>query len=377
MVSDDSVSLANHSSTEDSQRPPYLFPFLNLLDKVPLPPIATYASVALLSYLIYLGLALATGVFVEAIVSFMHLQQISFSVVIFAGLFFGRSSSLAFDRAFAQSRVYFDIDPVVYTRIVRDARKVMGSWYSLSLAIPFTIMSSLAAWGVSVSIPDRFFPVSGSSPVFVYYAFVEFSAFCLYLLCSLGFWFLLIATNLFRKLENFELRLRALRASSQLYELPGVVFKATIYLFTVMSIALPSLTHIVLQYKQFRVGLWAGSIGLGSVYAVLLVLASMAQYVFHRLIIKAKYRRLDEISDTFERIQVRIEAFPNGFLEGEAGLKELGELVNLNSYLLEVYHDTPKTVREWLFDLRNLGQLFASGLIPIASFISLVISLFE
>jgi len=347
------------------------------LDIVPLPPIATYAVVGLLSYLIYLGLALATGVFVEATTSFMHLQQISFSVVIFVGLSLGRSSSLAFDRAFARSKDYFCIDPAAYTRMVRYTRNLAGSWYSLLLAVPFIVISSIAYLGVSLSIPNELFPVSRSSLVFVYFAFVEFSVFCLYLLGSLGFWFLLTVVDLFKKLENFELRLRALRASSQLYELPGVVLKTTIYLFIIMGIAVPPLAYIILQYRQFKTVLWIGSIGVAGEYVVLLVLAGAAQLSTHRLIIRAKYQRLDEISDAFERIQAKIEIFPDGFSKGEAGFQELKELMSLNSYFREVYQETDKTISEWSFDLRNLGQLVVSGLIPIASFISMVMALFE
>jgi len=328
----------NDNVSRGSQESPYLFAVLNLLDKIPLPPVVTYALVGLLSYLLYLGLALATGVFVEATTSFIHLLQISFSVCIFVGLTLGRSSSLMFDKAFAQSRDYFDIDSTVYTRIVKDIRDMVGSRYSLVLAAPLTIMSSIAAWGVSVNIPNKAFPISGSSPVFTYFAFFEFSAFMLYLLGSVGFWFLLTMTWAFSKLESLELRLRALRASSQLYELPGVMFTATIYLFIIMSTVLPTLTYVVLQFSQYRVVLWAGAIGLGAVFLILLILTGMTQYSLHRLILRAKYGRLDEISDVFERIQVKIEAFPNGFLEGEAGFKELKELLNLNSYLLDVYH---------------------------------------
>jgi len=103
----------------------------------------------------------------------------------------------------------------------------------------------------------------------------------------------------------------------------------------------------------------------------------MTQFSFHRLILRAKYRRLDEISDAFERIQARIEAFPDGFSKGEAGFRELNEFMNLNAYFREVYQETNQTIPEWSFDLRNLGQLAVSGLIPLASFVSMVMALFN
>lgn len=348
-----------------------------LLSKVPLPPMAVYGLLSISLYIIFLALALLSGVFIEVVGSPMHFLQISCSISIFAAFSLGRLSANIFINALSRTKEHFNYGEEAYRKTYTYIITEVRSGWSLIITVPFTIIAITLFTIISESGPDSLFPVARSSVLFIFVAYVEISIFMVYLLGSVGLWCLVVITTAFKKLKRYNLKFNALRPSSNLNELSKALFTGTFLQFLVYSTIAPFIFYLSLEYSELEVILWLGTIGIGSAYMALLTLTVSTQNSIHSLLVKAKYRRLDEIADAFTRHQHRIEEFPGGFSDGENGLQELKEIVGLNSYLMRVYEDTDQKIKTWLIDLTSIGKLFASSLIPIATFVSLVVALFK
>lgn len=221
-------------------------------------------------------------------------------------------------------------------------------------------------------LPDSFFPVASNSSLFLYLMIFEFAIFEIYLFGSIALWFLAILTYSYYKIgRDFEVTTDALDRNA-FKPLGDLVLKACVFLSILVSIAMPILVSIVLNYSKTGLTASIGAWGLLLVALSIIIFFFLPQYFLHSGIVRAKTRRFEgllELQGKYEQ-QIQIKS-----RETSPKIDEIAQLATISSYFIQTYNEIEK-IAEWPFGLTTVLKLITSALIPIGSFVIQSMDLF-
>jgi len=355
----------------------HAWPIFSILSKIHLHPLILFGIVSISTYLIFLILVLCFDSFSKVICSVVHVLQICCSLSIFAGFSLGRISAIKFENALVKSKKYFNINDVEFTKIYTYYQDKMSSKMSLFFTVPIGLITATIFWLIGNNLPNNFMPIGSYSVVYIYIAYFEVSIFMAYLCGSVGLWCLLIITIGFSKLNKYRFDIGILIQNPKSFQLPKTVFMSVVMEFIVYSTIIPIIIYIIFENSTTDIILYVGILGMGSLYLFLFILLAFTQYSFYRVIITAKNLRRSQITNIFIHNQNEIELASIELVDRKIGFTYLNDLIELNSYLLKVNEYFDKKITGWFVDISAIGKLIASSILPIGSFISLVIKLIK
>lgn len=167
------------------------FYLVKLVKKIPLPPLLNSLLIGLFFYFVYIALAISVNQLSIALLSKMHLVQISWSLCLFVSFLLLQKFHSRFVETVTALNGVIDNDATNYNynSIAKISKSFKSFLFRLLISIPLIIISGVYFYkGVFPNIPDDFFSV----PLLFHYLALFFSGPMLYLLGSVGFWFLLV-----------------------------------------------------------------------------------------------------------------------------------------------------------------------------------------
>jgi hypothetical protein len=155
---------------------PKMHSVLVVLSRVPVRLRYTMVLVGVLTYVVFILLTLLTGQTVQILLSFMHLVQLDFSLLITIGLFFLQSYYRTIGKTLREIRYVFLIEDDEYEEYLENINTRMSSTRGFLLGVPFIVlaMASIILF-VMPTMPNPLFPVAPLSLVWLYMAIIEFN----------------------------------------------------------------------------------------------------------------------------------------------------------------------------------------------------------
>lgn len=274
----------------------------------------------------FLIIALFSGQFWNALLSGMHLVQISFSICIMVSIYYWETSRLelieliiGLEDIINDARKYEKLMDNVVLRFT----SLKSFWFSIPLMI---ISSSYFYFGIYPRLPDNFFFI----PALFHYLALLFSIFMLYLLGSIGFWYLYNVAQLYKEISQKSTIPFFILLKSPFKKFSDFPFNISKYLLIIEVTVLPILIYLIYFY----------STKIGEYYIILEIFGiflavSFVIYLFcimnksiQKSILKSKEERLAEVISQLEECEKKIHMI----IKSEKKVNETNNLDKLLSY---------------------------------------------
>jgi uncharacterized protein YoxC len=155
---------------------PKMHPVLVVLSRAPLKLTHAMVLVGVLTYVVFVLLTFLTGQAVQVLLSFMHLVQLDFSLLITVGLFFLLNYYKTLDKTLREIRYVFLIEDDEYEEYLENVNRRMSSARGFLLGVPFIVLAMVSILlFVMPTMPNPLFPVAPLSLVWLYMAIIEFN----------------------------------------------------------------------------------------------------------------------------------------------------------------------------------------------------------
>jgi hypothetical protein len=336
--------------------------------------------IGLLSYAVFLLLAGISGKFARILSSYMHFLQVIFSLEFIIGSICASVVNSRFNRAFNESKSYFDTSDNEYDRIIQEVAKMTNSPVGLLFSAPMMVCCIVYTFLViAPRLPDTMFPVRASEPVFLFVMIFEFSLMCTFLLGNIGYWFTYCVAHALARLEKFPFMLPALPTRRLMSKVSGLIITSTVLLTLIIGLAFPGILNIVIHYSSSEASLWIGGGGLAFVLITAGVLFIVPQFRLHGILVEAKEAVVGNFSEEYAKNEARIMEKMD-FIKrqgcSEERLQDMESLIKANAYLVERMLFLQSNAKEWAFDVTAVITIVTSSIIPIATFVFQLVSKF-
>lgn len=303
-------------------------------------PYVNALAIALPFHLLYIILVFSIGQISSGFLSRMHLLQSSFSLCIFVGILLLQKFHFKIIDILKELKNNIkEINDDQYKNFLNRISSLYSSSKSIFLSLPLIIISLGYFYGViypNIHIPNGFFSI----PLLFHYFSIEFSLFMLYLLGSVGFWFMLVVIILYVEIaKEFHIKYISLWKPSfkKLFELPSVIAK---YLLTIEICVLPIIVYIVYFYSSNNLlGGYLGTTSLIAVVLLIMISYLIMHYYLSVSVIRSKTARMNEIIYDIEQCELSI----NLALKSN-NTNNLKDLILYHEYLIKMREDVKKDV---------------------------------
>ena len=346
-----------------------MHPILIVLSKVPMKLTYTMILVGVLTYAVFILLTLLTGEAVQVLLSFMHLVQLDFSLLIMVGLFFLRSYYTMLDRTLREIRYAFVIDDDEYERYLENLIKRMSDRRGYLYGIPFIVLAMISILlFVMPNMPNPLFPVDPLSPVWLYISMIEFILIMLPLFgvaIWLGVVVMSVSKDIGRRLEISVEPISPDRAGG-LVSFSEMLLRGVFMYSLLIVLLIPLLAYLVhnLSFISPLLSL-IPTAGLTLAVVTICIFFLGPQYYVHNILEKEKKKHLFQVSNEVNAVLSNIRSI----LASSSSKSDIpSQQLTLVSLQLTTFFEQVEKMKTWPSTLWMTAKAISSLLLILLTF---------
>jgi hypothetical protein len=288
-----------------------MHPVITALTRLPLQLTSAMLLVGVLTYTGFIFLALLTGQIAQVFLSFMHLVQLDFTLLITIGLFFLHDYFKRIDETLREIRYVFVIKDDEYDKYLEDVSNRMSSPRGFLLGLPFIILGLASiVFFVMPTMPNPLFPVGPLSPLWLYLSF-EF-VFVMLPLFGVAIWLgvviMSVSKDIGRKLKIVVEPISPDRAGG-LVSFSDVLLRGVFMYSLLLVLLIPVFVYLV-QYLSATSPILAlvPSVGLALAIVTIGIFFLVPQYYIHSILDDEKKKHLAQVSEEVNTVLSNIRS---------------------------------------------------------------------
>ena len=295
-----------------------MHPVIAALSRAPMKLTNAIILVGALTYTGFIVLTLLEGQTAQVLLSFMHLVQLDFSLLITVGLFFLSGYYKTLDEGLREIRYVFLTEDDEYEMYLEELGCRMNSARGFLFGIPFIALSLVSIFlFVMPTMPNPLFPIDPLSPVWLYMSVIEFSLIMLPLFgvaIWLGVVVMSVSKDIGRKLQISVEPISPDRAGG-LVSFSEVLLRGVFMYSLLLILLIPVLVYLVhhLSSNSPLLSLIPAT-GLALAIATICIFFLVPQYYVHNILEAEKKKHLSQVSTEVNAVLSNIRSIVSSSL---------------------------------------------------------------